>query len=209
MTIIIRLCLLSLVLLSGCGGTDPEKASRLVDLTLSQGLLIPTFSSYIGAYTASVGEDVDSITVTVTAADSETHVLINGVEVSPNQGSSTIPLNLGANTVTVFAFYYDYGSLPGEQTYVLVVTRQAGSWSVGGTVSGLTGVLGLQNNGVDALVLTEDGPFSFAIPLPDADSYDIIVTAQPVGQTCSIANAQGAVAGAAIDNITVNCINTP
>lgn len=209
MTKIFRLCLLSLLLVSGCGGTDPEKASRLVDLTLSHGLLTPSFSSKIGSYTATVGEDVDSITVTVSAADLDTFVLINGVEVSPVQGSRTISLSLGANTITINTFYYEYPSMPGEQKYVVIVTRQAGSWSVGGTVSGLTGVLSLENNGDDELVLTDDGPFAFALPLLDGDSYDVIITSQPAGQTCDVVNPQGAVTGAAVSNITVTCVDTP
>jgi hypothetical protein len=136
-------------------------------------------------------------------------VLINGVEVSPNQGSRSIPLNLGANTITVNSFYVDFATTPGEQTYVLIVTRQAGSWSVGGTVTGLAGVLGLQNNGTDERLLTLNGPFTFAVPLPDGDSYDIVVTDQPAGQTCSVTNARGAVSGGAVSDIAVECINTP
>lgn len=56
-------------------------------------------------------------------------MLINGVEVSAVQGSRTIPLSLGANTIT------------------------------------------------------DDGPFAFALALLDGDSYDVIITSQPAGQT--------------------------
>jgi hypothetical protein len=209
MNMLSRVCLVALVLLSGCDNTDPDKASRLVNLTLSQGVLTPDFSSNVTSYTALVGQDVESVTVTVTAADSDTVVFINGTEVSPNQGSHEIPLNLGSNTITIYSFYVDYATQPGEKTYVVVVTRQAGSWSVGGTLSGLSGVLALENNGTDELVLTGDGPFAFAAPLPDGDSYDVIVTAQPAGQTCNITNAQGAITGAAVSNIAVECLNTP
>ena len=211
MNMLSRVCLLSLVLLSGCGGTDPDKASRLVDLTISAGLLTPTFSSMVGGYSATVGEDVESITVTATAADSDTLVWINGQEAEERQTSRIVSLALGKNTITIKTFYIDYSTVyeSGEKTYVVVVTRQEGSWSVGGSVSGLAGVLGLQNNGSDELVLTDDGPFAFAVPLPNADSYDVIVTAQPVGQTCSVTNAQGAISGAAVSDIAVECINTP
>lgn len=211
MNMLFRVFLLSLVLLSGCGGTDPDKASRLIDLTISAGLLTPTFSSKVGGYAATVGEDVESITVTATAADSDTLVRINSLVAEQRQTSRIVSLAMGRNTITIKTIYIDYGGSisDNEKTYVVVVTRQEGSWSVGGSVSGLTGVLSLQNNGSDELVLTDDGPFAFAVPLPNADSYDVIVTAQPAGQTCSVTNAQGAISGAAVSDIAVECINAP
>ena len=48
------------------------------------------------------------------------------------------------------------------------------SFSVGGTVSGLTGAgLVLQNNGGDDLAVGADGPFQFSTPVPDGDPYDV------------------------------------
>jgi hypothetical protein len=204
-----RIALLSLFLLAACDPYyDEDTVSQLSDLTLSAGQLNPPFSSTVHVYTAVVGEDVDAITVSAVAADSYAVLKINDVELGSDQGSAVVPLNLGRNTIKVYVMLWVYSEYDTWLNSV-IVTRQAGSWSVGGTVSGLTGVLSLQNNGGDELVLTGDGPFAFAVPLPDGDSYDIIVTAQPAGQTCSITNAQGAVAGAAIDNIAVTCINTP
>jgi hypothetical protein len=203
-----RLCWLGLVLLSGCDSGISEQDTSLADLTLSAGQLKPAFSSRINSYTALVGEDVSVITVTVAAAESYTLVKINDVFLNSSSGSLDVPLNLGANTVTVeVTAFKNYDTKTGRT--VVIVTRQAGSWSVGGTVSGLTGVLSLQNNGGDELVLTGDGPFAFAVPLPDGDSYDVIIAAQPTGQTCNLLNAQGAVNSAAISNITVICIDTP
>jgi hypothetical protein len=196
-----------LVLLSGCDSGISEQDTSLAELSISAGQLEPAFSSRVISYKALVGEDVSVITVTVAAAESYTLVKINDVFLNASSGSLDVPLNLGANTVTVeVTAFKNYDTKTGST--VVIVTRQAGSWSVGGTVSGLTGVLSLQNNGGDELVLTGDGPFAFAVPLPDGDSYDIIVTAQPAGQTCSIANAQGAISGAPISDIAVDCVTT-
>ena len=40
-------------------------------------------------------------------------------------------------------------------------------YSVGGTVSGLSGSVTLQNNGAGDLTLSADGPFTFSAPLAD------------------------------------------
>jgi hypothetical protein len=210
MTLIARICLLALVLLSGCSSYDPETSANLADLALSAGQLDPDFSSKTTIYSALVGEDVDSITVTVTATDSDAIVFINSVEVSSNKGSLDVPLALGSNTINVNVLYI-LGTISTTKVYVVVVTRQAGAWSVGGTASGLNvnGVLGLQNNGADDLALTAGGPFTFVTPVADGEPYDVTVSGQPVGQACTVMNGQGTINGAAVTDIAVVCVNTP
>lgn len=207
MTQFTRLCLLGFVLLSGCDSGFSEQDTRLANLSLSAGQLEPAFSSTVTSYTALVGEDMSVITVTVVPVDSYALVKINGYFLNEPSAGLDVPLNLGANTITVAVSAFKNYDIK-TRNYVVIVTRQAGSWSVGGTVSGLTGVLRLQNNGVDELVLTDDGAFAFALPLPDGDSYDVTITSQPTGQTCDVVNARGAVTGAAISNIAVTCVNT-
>jgi hypothetical protein len=80
----------------------------------------------------------------------------------------------------------------------------SGGFTVGGTVSGLTGTLTLANNG-DALTLTASGSFTFDTPLADAAAYAVTVTTQPAGQTCIVANGSGAIAGASVTDVTVAC----
>jgi len=206
MTRFTRLWLLVLILLSGC---DPNQfaSADLADLTLSAGQLDPAFSSSVLSYTAFVGDDVGTITVTVTTADSDALVLINSVEVGSNKGSATVALDRGINTITIYVINstpdYDFNS----KTYKVVVTRLETSFSVGGTVSGLAGTLTLQNNGADDLVLDADGSFRFALAVADGDDYDVSVSVQPASQTCSVDNALGVVAGAPVNNIDVQCVN--
>ncbi len=81
-------------------------------------------------------------------------------------------------------------------------------YSVGGTVSGLTGIgLALQNNGTDTFVVTADGPFTFATELLDTVAYVVTVSAQPTGQTCSVTNGSGAIAAADVSNVAVACVD--
>lgn len=85
-----------------------------------------------------------------------------------------------------------------------------GSFTVGGTVSGLAGS-GLQL--VDAsralrLPIATNGAFTFAAPLPGGTAYDVRVDVQPQApaQTCSVANGQGSIQGANVVDVVVTCV---
>ncbi len=99
-----------------------------------------------------------------------------------------------------------YGDYVCSPTPVPVISKRPGTFSVGGTVSGLTGTLVIQNNGGDDLVITENGSFSFATELEDLAIYDIEILTQPDGQTCEITNAKtGRINAADITDIEINC----
>ncbi|MDO3381594.1 hypothetical protein [Gilvimarinus algae] len=87
-------------------------------------------------------------------------------------------------------------------TYCITYTSTA---TVGGTVSGLSGSVTLQNNGADDLVVLADGPFAFSTPLPVGASYDVTVLSQPVGQSCSVSGGNGTVSGGAVTSVSVTC----
>jgi hypothetical protein len=82
-----------------------------------------------------------------------------------------------------------------------------GGATVGGTVSGLgSGLsLSLQNNGTDNLVLTANGPFTFATSI--SGPYNVTILTQPVGQSCSVANGNGTVdaLGNSVNSVAVTC----
>lgn len=79
------------------------------------------------------------------------------------------------------------------------------TFSISGTVSGLTGTLVLQNNAGDDVSLTEDGAFTFATELDDAAAYAVTVLTQPTGQTCTVADGSGTVSAADVTAVTVTC----
>ena len=79
------------------------------------------------------------------------------------------------------------------------------TFTVGGTIAGLTGTLVLQNNGGGDLTLTANGAFSFAAALPGNAAYTVTVLTQPAGQTCQITNGAGNVGTANVTNVQVNC----
>lgn len=117
------------------------------------------------------------------------------------------------------SYTVDIATPPASQTCLLaggtgVATADVGSvsvtctnrYSVGGTVAGLAGTLGLQLNGAETLSLNADGAFAFTTTIADGGSYTVAVTAQPAGQVCSITNNTG-IAAANITNIAVSCVS--
>lgn len=83
------------------------------------------------------------------------------------------------------------------------------TYTIGGTVSGLSGTLTLQNNGADSLVLNADGAFVFATPVALSSGYSVTVSAQPAGKTCTVGNGSGANVTANVTNVGITCATTP
>jgi hypothetical protein len=83
---------------------------------------------------------------------------------------------------------------------------QAATFTVGGSVTDLKGHgLVLRNNGADDLAIESGGSFTFQTPLEDGASYAVTIAAQPSGQTCSVKNGEGTVAGGDITSVAVSC----
>jgi len=81
-------------------------------------------------------------------------------------------------------------------------------FTVGGTVSGLTGTLVLHNSGGDALSVSASGPFTFATPLATAAPYAVTIATQPVNQFCTLQNGTGTVGTANVTSVVVACVPT-
>lgn len=78
------------------------------------------------------------------------------------------------------------------------------AYTLGGTVSGLTGTLVLQNNAGDDLTLTAQGPFTFKATLAAGSAYDVSVRTQPLWQFCTVTQGSGK-AAANVSDVTVAC----
>ena len=100
---------------------------QLSGLTLSDGTLAPLFTSIAYAYTASVGYDQSSITVTATVQDSRATIKVNGVPATSGQPSAPINLNVGSNTVTVQVTPF----IGDPQNYTITVTRASSPYLTG------------------------------------------------------------------------------
>ena len=86
-----------------------------------------------------------------------------------------------------------------------------GSYSIGGTVSGLAGTgLTLTNNGVDTLAVTGTGTVQFTFATPVSGAYDVEVQTQPSNpaQVCTAGSNKGT-AAANVTTVAVTCTTTP
>ena len=98
------------------------------------------------------------------------------------------------------------GTVSGGNVTTVDVTCSSSAYTIGGSVSGLSGAgLVLQNNSGDDKVISGNGAFTFAAPMADKTSYYVTVKTQPAGQTCLVTNSMGAVNGANISDVSVSC----
>ena len=70
----------------------------------------------------------------------------------------------------------------------------APTYTIGGTVSGLSGTVVLQDNGGDNLSVSSNGTFTFPTSLLAGQAYNVTVATNPTGQQCTVANGSGTVA---------------
>ncbi|WP_419420512.1 hypothetical protein ACNVED_04215 [Legionella sp. D16C41] len=83
------------------------------------------------------------------------------------------------------------------------------AYMVGGIVSGLSGTVVLQNNGVDPLSINSNGSFTFSTPVAQGAPYNVTVSTQPIGQNCIVTNSNGTMGGGNVTNVGVTCtVNT-
>jgi hypothetical protein len=78
-------------------------------------------------------------------------------------------------------------------------------FTVGGSISGLTGSVVLQNNGGDDLPVNSNGGFVFSQPLQNGAEFLVTVVAQPAGQECEIQNGSGVVDNADVSGVEIVC----
>jgi hypothetical protein len=131
-------------------------------------------------------------------------------------GSAITVLENGAAKISVTDTSLT-GGAPGLMSYG---TGQADNWSggdvaaattytVGGTVSGLSGTAVLQDNGGDNLSVAANGSFTFATALATGAAYNVTVSSSPAGQSCTVSNAAGTIGSANVTNVTVTCASSP
>lgn len=176
-----------------------------------------------------------SSVVIVSAASGEASHYTLGGSISGLEGDTVVLQNNGGDDLTLTVngdFTFDASVLDGESYAVSVLIQPAGklctilngsgtisganvthvritcsatSYTVGGSVSGLTGTLVLQNNNGDNLSLTQNGSFTFATPIADHLTYNVTILTQPAGQSCSILGGNGSLSSANVTSVSVSC----
>lgn len=103
------------------------------------------------------------------------------------------------------------GTVGGNNVTNITINCVSSSFTVGGSVSGLTGSgLVVALNGGDDLPIGSDGNFRFATPLPSGSQYRVRVTTQPVNptQVCTVASGDGTIGSTNVNNVRINCASS-
>ena len=80
------------------------------------------------------------------------------------------------------------------------------SFTIGGTITGLTGNGLVLNDGTSAGSPTANATsFTFPAQQPSGTSYSVTIGKQPAGQQCSVSNGSGMISSANITNVQVTC----
>ena len=100
------------------------------------------------------------------------------------------------------------GNMPSANVTSVAITCQTNSFTIGGNVVGLEGVLMLQNNGSDTLNISTTGSFTFPTPVLSGGAYTVTILSQPPGQSCSMTGSpSGVITNGNITNIVITCGN--
>ena len=98
----------------------------------------------------------------------------------------------------------------GSGPVTLAVNCTTNTYSVGGTVTGLTGTgLVLRDNGGDDRSVSADGSFMFATPVASGAAYNVTVATQPSSpaQSCVVSSGMGTIGAGPASGVVVTCAN--
>jgi phosphodiesterase/alkaline phosphatase D-like protein len=124
---------------------------------------------------------------------------------SPNTYTTTWDSTSASNAPhTLQAVAHDATGNYATSSINITVDNTIHTYSIGGSVSGLTGILVLQNNSGDDLTLASNDSFTFNTSIASGNPYSVSVLTQPTGQTCSVSNGSGNVSGN-VTSVSVTC----
>ena len=198
--------------------------SSLIVLTAAVSVLLASCSSYPG--------HLWSPTIYYTVGGTITGLTGAGLVLQDN-GGNNLPVSAGATSFTFTTpiasgdtFNVTVFSQPSNPTQTCAVTSGSGLvaganitsvqvacttnlYTIGGTISGLTGMgLVLQDNGGNNLPVAAGATsFTFSTPIASGGGYNVAVFSQPSSpsQTCAVTNGSGIVASANVTSVQIAC----
>ena len=197
----IFVCLFASLLLAGCGG-GPSSGT-------------PSSSSGSSAGSASNAAPTYSIGGTISGLSGTVVLQLNG----GNELSVSTDGSFQFSGALASGASYQVSVLTQPTNQICTVSNGSGTvsktvnnievacnaqYTIGGTVSGLTGSVVLQDNSGDDQTITSDGAFTFTTKLASGSGYSVSVLTQPTGQTCNVQNGSGT-AIANVTNVAVSC----
>lgn len=105
------------------------------------------------------------------------------------------------------------GTVPSANIANVAITCSTTTYTIGGTISGLTGTGVVLSNANDTITINSNGTFSFPSAVPSGSSYQVSITNQPIGATpqqyCSFweGSATGIVTDTAVSTVSIICAN--
>jgi 6-phosphogluconolactonase (cycloisomerase 2 family) len=104
------------------------------------------------------------------------------------------------------------GSVSGGNVTNITITCATNSYTLGGSVSGLTGSGLIISDGVESITISSAGSFSFPTKLETGKNYAITIKTQPVStppQNCTLRDSSGAgtVGSADVTSVQIVCAN--
>ncbi len=100
------------------------------------------------------------------------------------------------------------GTVGGGDVTSVLVNCTTNRYTIGGTITGLSGTVVLQNNGGDDLPVTTNGTFAFPTPIASGATYDVTVLTDPttpIKQTCAVTSGTDTVGSADVTSVVVTC----
>ncbi|WP_146171851.1 hypothetical protein [Pseudoduganella armeniaca] len=180
-------------LLAGCGGSDNGSLVLVATVT---GLAKPGLVLKSGDQTVKVDGSVGAPTLTPTFPN-----LIeedSTIDVQILTQPTAAKCDVDKKTIGLKANYYTARQV--------VVTCSTFSYTLGGTVSGLTADGLILNNGaMQKAVPAGSVDFQFDTKVDDGANYGVTVLQNPVGQVCTVANNAGTMPSGPVSNIAVTC----
>jgi phosphodiesterase/alkaline phosphatase D-like protein len=164
---------------SGLTFTTVNNVATLSGLTTNSGALSPYFSGTTSAYTVTVPDPTNSITITPTVnAGSHATVTVGGMATSSGTASAPVGLAYGANVIPVVVVAEDGLT---TKTYTITVIRQTGATVNASGATGLTATAGTLNGTVNPNGLSTTVSFNYGTTT--AMSSSAVATPNTVGGT--------------------------
>lgn len=169
----------------------PSANADLTNLTLNAATLNPVFTTGQLTYTAAVGHDISTVTLTPLVSDATATVKVNGIEVASGAASGNIGLNTGSNTLSTIVTAADGTT----QIYTVTVIR---AFSADATLADLTSSI----PGLITGFASSSKSYAVTVSNP-VSSITIIPTVNNAGATVTV-NGTTVVSGAASGLIALN-----
>lgn len=169
--------------------------------------------------------DIQTIGGTVTGLDVDKSVKLRLNSVETRTVSTNGPFTFSKQLATGKYYAVTVATQPTDQ--ICLVTNSGGTvgdnavsnitvncaasapgYYVGGSISGVSGLIILDLNGIEELAKTYNGRFTFSSPLSGGTSYNVTVRQPPVGYACSVINGSGLIAKSSFPFVEVKCART-